>query len=127
MGDKGARRSQSALLALALTPPCFARGGENDDDGVLGDEDEYGVLDDRTHSPCFACGGRGMIIMGMVFLMMSVMKMVLMMMMRGKLMIMLGLGGMMMTRMILIAMITVAMMVFLSSFDVVDYEKEGER
>ena len=46
MGDKGARRSQSALLALALTPPCFARGGENDDDGVLGDEDEEGVLDD---------------------------------------------------------------------------------
>ena len=25
MGDKGARRSQSALLAVALTPPCFAR------------------------------------------------------------------------------------------------------
>ena len=81
----------------------------------------------RTHSPCFACGGRAMMIMGMVFLMMRVMKMVLMMMMRGNLMIMLGSRGMMMTRMILIAMITVATMVDLSSFDVVDYEKEGER
>ena len=50
-----------------------------------------------------------------------------MMMMRGNLMIMLGSRGMMMTRMILIAMITVATMVDLSSFDVVDYEKEGER
>ena len=55
MGDKGARRSQSALLALALTPPCFARGGEGDDDGVLGDEDEEGVLDDdnKRHQRCW--------------------------------------------------------------------------